>query len=85
MPIAAAQADAEAARGTLLADRLDQLQSGQAEVAELKQRLARQELGLTGQLRFAGGFDWNGKKLALSGELEAAVFIQALVVRVGER
>ncbi|MGD8957814.1 MAG: cyclic nucleotide-binding domain-containing protein [Chromatiaceae bacterium] len=39
----AAQADAEAARGTLLADRLDQLQSGQAEAAELKQRLARQE------------------------------------------
>ena len=39
----AAQADAEAARGTLLADRLDQLQAGQAEVLELQQQLARQE------------------------------------------
>jgi CRP-like cAMP-binding protein/chromosome segregation ATPase len=39
----AEQADIEAARGTLLADRLDQLQAGQAEVVELQQQLARQE------------------------------------------
>ncbi|MGB5741030.1 MAG: cyclic nucleotide-binding domain-containing protein [Sedimenticolaceae bacterium] len=39
----AAQADAEAARGAQLADRLDQLQADQAEVVELQQQLARQE------------------------------------------